>query len=132
MELREGETTVGRSRGSGVVVKDPAVSRGHAVVAVRGDRVTVKDLRSSNGTYLNGRRLEAETPMVEGDRLTVGETQAYLRLARDGGGPRPAPLGAVESLLADSDALDLTAPPALAAAARAGRLPLTSCGFRGG
>ena len=90
IELREGETTVGRSRGCGVVVKDPSVSRGHALLSVHGDRVTVQDLQSSNGTYLNGRRLEAETPMAEGDRLTVGETQAYLRLSRDGA-RRPAP-----------------------------------------
>ncbi|HEX5758451.1 MAG TPA: FHA domain-containing protein, partial [Thermoanaerobaculia bacterium] len=85
VELREGETTLGRSRGCGVVVRDPAVSRGHALLWVRGDRVTVRDLRSSNGTYLNGARLDGETAIAEGDRLTVGETQAYLRFARDGG-----------------------------------------------
>jgi uncharacterized RDD family membrane protein YckC len=133
VELRQGETTVGRSRGSGVVIKDPAVSRGHALVTLRGDRVTVRDLRSSNGTYLNGRRVEAETPMAEGDRLTVGETQVYLRLARDGGArPAPEPAGmppAVEALPvgqaldAACEALDLTSPPGLVEAAREGRLP---------
>jgi uncharacterized RDD family membrane protein YckC len=90
IELREGETTLGRSRGCGVVVKDPAVSRDHALIWVHGGRVTVQDLQSSNGTYLNGHRVHAETAMAESDRLTVGETQAYLRLGRDDR-RRPAP-----------------------------------------
>lgn len=116
VELREGETTLGRSRGCGVVVKDPAVSRGHALVWVRGDRVTVQDLRSSNGTYLNGERVEAETPMAEGDRLTVGETQAFLRFARDDG-RRPSrivPAPAPEELASSSTSGDLTSPPGIA------------------
>lgn len=118
--LREGETTLGRSRGCGVVVKDPAVSRGHALVWVRGDRVTVQDLRSSNGTYLNGERVEAETPMAEGDRLTVGETQAFLRFARDDGRrpsrivPAPTP---EELAAASSTSGDLTSPPGIASPA---------------
>ena len=133
VELREGETTLGRSRGCGVVVKDPAVSRGHALVWVRGGRVTVQDLQSSNGTYLNGQRVDAETTMAEGDRLTVGETQAYLRFARADGRPpaadqhpeaerpphRSEAIGVAEALPMGevlgtaSDAWDLTRPSGL-------------------
>ena len=87
VELREGETTLGRSRGSGVVLRDPSVSRGHALLSVNGEQVTIQDLRSSNGTYVNGSRVQSETAVAEGDRLTIGETQAFLRRAGRPGEP---------------------------------------------
>jgi pilus assembly protein CpaF len=86
IDLREGEVTLGRSRGCGVVLRDPSVSRGHALLSVRQGRVTLQDLRSSNGTYVNGKRLDKETVLEEGDRLVVGETELFLRRVGDGGG----------------------------------------------
>jgi len=88
IDLREGEITLGRSRGCGVVLRDPSVSRGHALLSVRQGRVTLQDLRSSNGTYVNGKRLDKETVVEDGDRLVIGETELFLRRVRDGhGGP---------------------------------------------
>ncbi|MEA2694866.1 MAG: hypothetical protein QOJ16_4253 [Acidobacteriota bacterium] len=84
IDLREGEVTLGRSRGCGVVLRDPSVSRGHALLSVRQGRVTLQDLRSSNGTYVNGKRLDKETVVEDGDRLVIGETELYLRRVRDG------------------------------------------------
>jgi predicted component of type VI protein secretion system len=79
VDLPEGEHTLGRSRGCGVVLRDPSVSRGHALLSVRDGAVTLQDLQSSNGTYVNGRRLEAEVRLVAGDRLILGETELFLR-----------------------------------------------------
>jgi predicted component of type VI protein secretion system len=84
IDLREGEVTLGRSRGCGVVLRDPSVSRGHALLSVRQGRVTLQDLRSSNGTYVNGKRLDKETVIEEGDRVVIGETELFLRRAWDG------------------------------------------------
>jgi pilus assembly protein CpaF len=84
IDLREGEVTLGRSRGCGVVLRDPSVSRGHALLSVRQGRVTLQDLRSSNGTYVNGKRLEKETVVEDGDRLVIGETELFLRRVRAG------------------------------------------------
>ncbi|MCB1033116.1 MAG: FHA domain-containing protein, partial [Acidobacteria bacterium] len=52
-ELSEGESLVGRSRNCQVVVRDPSVSRSHALLTFRDGVVRVKDLSSSNGTYVN-------------------------------------------------------------------------------
>jgi FHA domain-containing protein len=90
VDLRAGEVTIGRSRGCGVVLRDPSVSRGHALLSVGGGRVTLQDLRSSNGTYVNGRRIDAETPLAEGDRVVIGETALYLRRSADGAARPPA------------------------------------------
>jgi pilus assembly protein CpaF len=84
IDLREGEVTLGRSRGCGVVLRDPSVSRGHALLSVRQGRVTLQDLRSSNGTYVNGKRLDKETVVEDGDRLVIGETELFLRRVRAG------------------------------------------------
>src|SRR5436305_3960976 len=96
IDLREGEVTIGRSRGCGVVLRDPSVSRGHALLSVQAGRVTLQDLRSSNGTYVNGKRLEGETALAESDWVVIGETALYLRRPRPGSGQMPArPAGAV-------------------------------------
>jgi pilus assembly protein CpaF len=79
--LRDGELTLGRSRGCSLVLQDPSVSRGHALLFVHDGKVTLQDLRSSNGTYVNGRRLVGETEVVDGDRMVLGETEIFLRRA---------------------------------------------------
>ncbi len=50
------------------------VSRRHAVVSALNSRVTIKDLNSSNGTFINGAKLEAgeEFPLHDGDQLSFG------------------------------------------------------------
>lgn len=84
VDLRGGEYTLGRSRGCGVVLRDPSVSRGHALLSVRDGTVTLQDLQSSNGTYVNGRRLDTEARLAPGDRVILGETELFLR--RQAGG----------------------------------------------
>ena len=54
----EGTSRIGRSEESEIVLLDPSVSRAHAVVEVRAGEAIVRDLGSTNGTFLNGRRIE--------------------------------------------------------------------------
>jgi hypothetical protein len=68
--LREGENLIARNNGDLSFPNDGYVSGKHAMITVRGDRVTVKDLGSSNGTFV---RMIAETPVGKGDLLLVGE-----------------------------------------------------------
>jgi len=58
------------------------VSRLHAVVKRDGNRVLVMDLGSSNGTYLNGRRLNphVEEPLSHGDIVAVGKLKIQILL----------------------------------------------------
>ena len=47
-------------------------SRRHASIGWRGARVVLRDLGSTNGTFLNGERVEDEVPLESGDRITIG------------------------------------------------------------
>lgn len=65
---------VGRAPASGIMLDDAAVSRAHAEFTSRGGRWVVRDLGSTNGTYVNDIRLSAEHALVEGDRVRIGPT----------------------------------------------------------
>lgn len=80
VELPLGETVVGRDVGCRMRFNDPAVSRRHLLFVRRQDEVFVEDLKSSNGTKLNGRRLTTPTPLVDGDQLEVGSRTLVIRI----------------------------------------------------
>jgi pSer/pThr/pTyr-binding forkhead associated (FHA) protein len=48
------------------------VSRHHARIRVSRDGVTIDDLQSRNGTFLNGERLTAAVPLADGDEIGLG------------------------------------------------------------
>jgi pSer/pThr/pTyr-binding forkhead associated (FHA) protein len=79
IELRRGNLLVGRSSGCQLVVEDSMVSRRHAELIVTDDSVTVKDLGSVNGLYVNARRVEGSQRMKEGDTLQIGQREFVLR-----------------------------------------------------
>lgn len=81
MPLEEGESTVGRSRGCTVTLRDPSASRNHVLITIRPGEMSARDLQSSNGTYLNGERLTSERLLNDGDRITIGETDIFARIA---------------------------------------------------
>jgi FHA domain len=69
------EMTVGRAAGCQIaLVDDTYVSQLHARVFERSGQVYVEDLGSTNGTYVNGHRVSAPTPMHKGDSLQIGST----------------------------------------------------------
>jgi len=68
------KTRIGRSEEGEVVLVDPSVSRAHAIVEIGSRGAVVRDLGSTNGTYVNGRRIEAET-LRDGDELRFGNTR---------------------------------------------------------
>lgn len=71
--------TVGRSSACDVVVGERTVSRFHAELRHGGDSWTVRDLDSTNGTWLNGARVR-EAPVTRGDVLKLGGLRMELRL----------------------------------------------------
>jgi len=70
----EGTSRIGRSDDNDIVLNDPSVSRAHAVVEVSAGRAALRDLDSTNGTFLNGRRIRAEA-LRDGDELQLGNTR---------------------------------------------------------
>jgi len=73
-------TTLGRDVNNAIVVEDPFASSEHAVLTFRGRSWYVEDTGSTNGTYLNGRRIEDVAAMGYGDEMSIG--QVRLRLER--------------------------------------------------
>jgi FHA domain/Protein of unknown function (DUF3662) len=71
--IRE-KARIGRSEESEIVLVDPSVSRAHAVVEIRGGEPVVRDVGSTNGTYVNGRRVRTH-PLHDGDELLFGDTK---------------------------------------------------------
>ena len=63
--------TIGRSTGAEFMLEAPLVSRLHCQLTSTADSLHVKDLDSTNGTLVNGKRVTS-SPLREGDRLTVG------------------------------------------------------------
>ena len=63
---------IGRGRESDTALTDPYVSRTHCRLELRGGDLTLVDLGSSGGTYVNDRRVTAATPLRSGDRIRVG------------------------------------------------------------
>lgn len=59
-------------------VADARVSRQHATIVVWRGKATIFDLRSTDGTFVNGRRIEGRTPLLPGDLISVGDTHFRL------------------------------------------------------
>jgi hypothetical protein len=70
----QGKARVGRSEENEVFLLDPSVSRAHAIVELDGVAAVVRDLGSTNGTFVNGERIEVR-PLRDGDELTFGNTR---------------------------------------------------------
>lgn len=74
-----GELTIGRAAGCQLSLDDAYASQIHARLFCRDGHWMVEDLGSTNGTYLNGRRVSGAAVIARGDRLQVGNTVMELR-----------------------------------------------------
>lgn len=73
--LSEGPNIIGRDPAATVFVDSSTVSRRHAVIVVSTEGATLEDLGSKNGTFLRGRRVDATTPLADGEELAVGSAR---------------------------------------------------------
>jgi DNA-binding winged helix-turn-helix (wHTH) protein len=76
LPLRSGENLLGRCDEAVAWIESPSVSRRHARILVSGQDATLEDLGSRNGTYLDGERIGAPSPLADGDEIRVG--RAFL------------------------------------------------------
>jgi pSer/pThr/pTyr-binding forkhead associated (FHA) protein len=83
LELLGEVTTVGRQKGNDIVLDDVTVSRHHLLFTVTASgRVTVRDLNSLNGTYVNGSRVE-EVTLRTFDEVQIGKFKLIFVAAAD-------------------------------------------------
>ena len=78
-----GVKTVGRARRADFVVDAALVSRLHCRLEANDDGLDVIDLESTNGTYVNDRRVD-RARLSTGDRLRVGRVELTIQKAEDG------------------------------------------------
>jgi len=71
--------SIGRAADSTIVLGDQAASTTHALLSPRGAQWIVEDLRSSNGTWIDGKRITEPTELKAGSSLRIGETTLELR-----------------------------------------------------
>jgi predicted component of type VI protein secretion system len=76
-ELKADKTTIGRNDDNTFLIADPSVSSHHCEVTVKGNEVRVRDLNSTNGTYING-VTTTESVLKPGEILRLGQVQMRL------------------------------------------------------
>jgi pSer/pThr/pTyr-binding forkhead associated (FHA) protein len=77
--LRRPVQVIGRQTDCQIRIPSPTVSRHHCEIIVDGSRVSVRDLGSSNGTYVNKRRI-TQAEVAAGDLLAVGDLVFVVRI----------------------------------------------------
>ena len=100
--LDPGQTVIGRKEDCDLRIPLPEISRKHTLLIVTGEAVTIRDLGSANGTYVNNKRI-TETELSAGDHIVIGPMvftiqingepsdikQVHTRLERREAGPVP-------------------------------------------
>src|SRR5262245_56780772 len=67
------EITIGRVSGNDIVLAKGNISKRHTRLTKRGDGMEIADLKSTNGTYVNGRKIAGPTVVAATDRIYVGD-----------------------------------------------------------
>src|SRR3989442_6302812 len=76
-ELKVDKTTIGRVEDNTFQIAEPSVSSHHCEILMRGVDVVVKDLNSTNGTFINGEKV-SETVLKPGQVLRLGQIEMRL------------------------------------------------------
>lgn len=63
---------IGRKEDNNVAIDDPFISSHHASVYIRDNRLYIKDMNSTNGTYKNGIKVSDEEEIADGDEIKIG------------------------------------------------------------
>ncbi len=119
LRLMDGVNSVGRHDDCQIRIRSSQVSRRHCELIEEGEKLIVRDLGSSNGTYVNGKRVLGQQTLKPGDVLTIGGVTLRVDLLRSTSPPVAAPAGAgpvtndtaeVEALPADEDDFQMELP----------------------
>jgi predicted component of type VI protein secretion system len=97
-ELMLEKTTIGRGDQNTLVIRDKSLSSTHCEILMNGPEIIVRDLDSSNGTFVNGARLNKQGQLKSGQTVRFGAVEARLELDPGRDDTDTAELTAVYSL----------------------------------
>ncbi|MBN9176843.1 MAG: DUF3662 and FHA domain-containing protein [Microbacterium sp.] len=86
--LTKGRTVIGRGSDADITIADAGTSRRHVEILWDGERAMVRDLGSTNGTQLDGRKI-SEAPLPPDGIITIGRTDITFRVIAQATQPRP-------------------------------------------
>lgn len=95
-ELTVEKTTVGRLEDNTFQLAEPSVSSHHCEILLQGNEVLVKDLNSTNGSFINGEKI-TEKVLKPGQVLRLGQIEMRLETSAPGQASMPAEAGAAAS-----------------------------------
>lgn len=104
-ELTVDKTTIGRVEDNLFPITEPSVSSHHCEILRRGPEVFVKDLNSTNGTYINGEKI-SESVLKPGQILRLGQVE--MRLEVEGAPPPPGGKRPVDTTMVIQRGVSLT------------------------
>ena len=99
-ELHTDRTTIGRVEDNTFHIADPSVSSHHCEIQLRGSDIVIRDLNSTNGSFINGNKIE-ESVLKPGQILRLGQVELKLEVEGatagapapvSGSAPAPAPV----------------------------------------
>src|SRR4051812_38232355 len=82
-ELKVDKTTIGRLEDNSFQISEGSVSSHHCEVLLRGKDIIVKDLGSTNGTFVNGERVTGEAGLKPGQILRLGSIEMRLETGEE-------------------------------------------------
>lgn len=85
--LAKGELTIGRNPGNDILIENAGVSRRHAVIRWSGDRTTIEDMGSANGTFVNGKKVTTHE-LRDRDEVVIVKHRMIFRLPKEGEPPK--------------------------------------------
>lgn len=111
LKLADAVTSIGRHDDCQIRIKSSQVSRRHCELFEAGGKLAIRDLGSSNGTFVNGKKITGQQVLKSGDELTVGTVTLRVSKLGQGASAGPEP-GAAGSKPKASDTAVVDAIPA--------------------
>lgn len=118
MEFDKNEVTIGRVQGNDIILPKGNVSKRHSRIVLKDNRFIVVDLKSTNGTYVNGRKITSPLVVKPGDKVYIGDfiltldEPAGAAVGADAGGYAPPPPDAMAPpMMAPPEPEPLAPPP---------------------
>jgi FOG: FHA domain len=86
--LVKGRTVIGRGSDADITISDAGTSRKHVEILWDGERAMVRDMKSTNGTLLDGRKV-TEAPLPPDSTVTIGRTDIVFHVVAQTAPPKP-------------------------------------------